>query len=159
MPVLSNLKWERFANHLVKGKTQPEAYKLSGYRGKYPDKAASAIAQNPGVKARVDELKARIERRSTAQAIDATAITKEVIMRALWENAEAGKSIRGGSAVRNRALELIGKEIGMFVDREAAKAPALEDLSTADLERLLGPVDAVPEAPVVPEPEDVRSIQ
>jgi len=51
--------------------------------------------------------------------------------------------LRPGSSVANRALELLGKGLGTFVDCEPAKAPRLEDLSTEGLERML--VDAVAE--------------
>jgi hypothetical protein len=66
-----------------------------------------------------------------------TAITKEYIIRELLDNAEKAKKAPRGSSVHKRALELVGKKLGMFVDRAPVKAPKLEDLSTEDLERML----------------------
>ena len=51
-------------------------------------------------------------------------------MAELWENAQQGAKVKGGSSVRNRALELLGKELGMFQDKEA-KPLNVEDLTTA----------------------------
>ena len=64
------------------------------------------------------------------------AITKEWVLRELLDNAELAKA-DGSWAARNRSLELVGKEIGMFGDQEPAKPPRLEDLPTEDLERML----------------------
>jgi hypothetical protein len=69
------------------------------------------------------------------------ALTKSWVLDKLVENVEKAMTVKGGSSVANRALELIGKEIGMFVDREPVRQVALEDLSTEDLERMLGPAD------------------
>ena len=57
-------------------------------------------------------------------------------MAELWENAQQGAKVKGGSSVRNRALELLGKELGMFQDKER-KPLRIEDLSTEDLKKLL----------------------
>ena len=61
----------------------------------------------------------------------------------LSKGVATGLSLIAGVAVsrRNRALELIGKELGMFRDLEPVKAPTLDDLST---EKLLAmtPIDA-----------------
>ena len=64
------------------------------------------------------------------------AITKEWVLRELLDNAELAKA-DGSWAARNRSLELVGKEIGMFGDQEPAKPPRLEDLSSEDIERML----------------------
>ena len=67
----------------------------------------------------------------------------------LLDNAELAKA-DGSWAARNRSLELVGKELGMFRDLEPVKAPTLEDMSTEDLERLLAmpAIDAPTEPPV-----------
>ena len=81
---------------------------------------------------RIKELTARV----TDKAIERVAITKEWVLRELLDNAELAKA-DGSWAARNRSLELVGKEIGMFGDQEPPKPPRLEDLSTEDLEKLL----------------------
>ena len=52
-----------------------------------------------------------------------------MIISELWENAQEGRKIRGGSAVTNRALELIGKHLGMFQEVQEKPAMTLEELS------------------------------
>ena len=64
------------------------------------------------------------------------AITKEWVLRELLDNAEQAKA-NGSLAARNRSLELVGKEIGMFGDQEPPKPPRLEDLSDEDIHRML----------------------
>ena len=79
-----------------------------------------------------------------------TAITKEYIIRELLECGEGKEGV--GRRFTNGQLELVGKKLGMFVDREPVKAPKLEDLSTEDLMRLL----AMPSVDDPPEPETTQ---
>ena len=53
MPMLANLRWERFANHIAAGMTQAEAYKSSGFKSKHPEAPACRISKNPQVAARM----------------------------------------------------------------------------------------------------------
>ena len=66
--------------------------------------------------ARIKELKRRVTNAAIRKATAEVAITKELILRELWENAQRGARVSGGSAVTNRALELLGKELGLFRD-------------------------------------------
>lgn len=152
MPHLSVLKHEHFANHLASGMTQERAYKACGLKSKNPAQAASALFKKAEIKARVRELVDMIGDRVKERAVAHSAMDKEWVMSWLRVQVVEG----GTSAVRNRALELIGKEIGMFADRDSKEPVRLEDLSTADLKRLLGePEVAASEASNVPavEPE------
>jgi hypothetical protein len=54
---------------------------------------------------------------ATAKAVEELAITKEWVLAKLKENAINALKVKGGSPVANRALELLGKELGMFIDR------------------------------------------
>src|SRR5258706_148426 len=66
-----------------------------------------------------------------------SAITKEWVLRELLDNAERAKT-DGSWAARNRSLELVGKEIGMFGDQPPPQPPrTLEDLPTEILEQIL----------------------
>ena len=51
--------------------------------------------------------------------------------------------MRGGSAVTNRALELIGKELGMFRDPEDKPILKLEDLPPETLANMLAEAEAL----------------
>ena len=62
--------------------------------------------------------------------------TKEVVIRQLWKNAQRGAQVQGGSVVTNRALELLGKELGMFKEPEVKPPMTLEELSKQPPEAL-----------------------
>ena len=106
MPILDNPKHEAFARELAKGSSQAESYASAGYRPS--DQHASRLASDGKVLARVAELTARIT--------DAVMLTREWVLERLIANANAAMEERDGN-VANRALELLGKELGMFVDR------------------------------------------
>ena len=67
----------------------------------------------------------------------------------LRDNLERANTSKGGSAVANRACELLGKTLGMFADDQPKKPETLEDLSDADLQKLLKgtAAEAVAEVP------------
>ena len=73
----------------------------------------------------------QIHQQATQKAIEATALTKEWVIATLIENVEramAKKEVHDGDGqlvgyryegnVANRALELLGKALGMFIDRK-----------------------------------------
>lgn len=132
MPILSNPKHEVFAQELAKGKTQIEAHGLAGYK---PHRSTAAqLARNPNISARVTELLAEREKahsQATAIAVERAGLTKEWIIARLVDNAERAlqaqpaRDAEGNAigdfkyegSVANRALELLGKELGMFKER------------------------------------------
>lgn len=131
MPVLKNPKHELFAQELAKGTTAEKAYEAAGYKANRGN--AVKLKQNESILRRVPELLAERERahgQSTARAIERVSLTKEWILAKLIDNAERalqaqqvtdadGKVIgeyRYQGAVANRALELLGKHLGMFVE-------------------------------------------
>lgn len=88
------------------------------------------------------------ERRGTetaSAAVDRTWVLRCLVLnveRALQlvptrERASAGASMAYNGAVANRALELIGKELGMFVDRREVRAGPLADKSDDELNALI----------------------
>jgi len=136
MPVLENTRHEKFAHEIAKGTSSREAYKLAGYEPKNDataDACASRLLSNAGITRRVAEIKEGI----SVVAIEKTAISKAWVIAKLVENveramqAEAVLDPQGNPTgeykyngnVANRALELIGKEQGMFVDRKEVGAP------------------------------------
>jgi len=82
---------------------------------------------------RIKELTARV----TDKAIERAALTKSWVIESLRANAEKAMKSPYGSSVANRALELLGTELGMFRNDGPPKPPRLEDLSSEDLERML----------------------
>lgn len=49
-------------------------------------------------------------------------------------------------AAANKALELVGKELGMFIDRKEVRTGALDALPTDDLEAMENAIDAIQRA-------------
>lgn len=150
MPVLTNPKQERFAQELAKGKSADEAYQLAGYKANRGN--ANTLKQNESILTRVSDLLAErefIHAQATADAVKSTALTKRWVIETLMEN--VAKSMQAKAVlnddgepigeysyqgnVANRALELLGKELGMFVDRKEIGAPGdFDNLSDQALE-------------------------
>jgi phage terminase small subunit len=132
MPALQNPKHERFAQELAKGLAADKAYEAAGFK---PNRGnAATLKQKQNISNRVTELLAEretIHAQATAEAIKSAALTKEWVIETLMENvaramqAASVKNDNGESigeyqyqgSVANKALELLGKELGMFVDR------------------------------------------
>ncbi len=142
MPVLSDPKREKFASLLSSGKSLTEAYKSAGYNAKHPGKAGSALAKRADVKSRVEELRRKISNEVARQTAHKVALTKEWVIEKLVENAQEALSVKGGSAVANRALELLGKELGLFREPEVKAPVKLEDLPQETLEAMLAEAEA-----------------
>lgn len=132
MPALQNPKHERFAQELASGKTLEQAHGIAGYKASRS--GASQLKQKMHISNRVSEILAERESlhgQATADAIKATALTKEWVIEMLTQNVakamqaqavvdDEGKVVGEYSyqgSVANRALELLGKELGMFVER------------------------------------------
>ena len=156
MPVLRSVKEERFASSVAEGMTRAEAYKSAGYIGKDPQLRADNLCRKKEVKGRIKELTARISKRAVDRAAKKLHLTKEMVLAELWDNAQKGATVKGGSSVRNRALELIGKELGMFKDGEPEKPLDMENLTAEQLRQLLGP-ELAAEADI--DPTDPRNLQ
>jgi phage terminase small subunit len=149
MGVLNNPKWELFAREAAKGAKGATAYKAAGYTA--TDKAAASNAykllQRADIKARVAELmNERDEQRAEAseKAMEKLAIDREWVLGKMIEQASAASAMaQHGSAIR--ALELIGKEFGMFVERRESVnlyANLSDDELAASLQRYIRRDDA-----------------
>ena len=129
MPALKNPRHERFAVELAKGCSQTEAAKRAGYKGSRFH--ASRLATKSNIKARVAELEARTAEKVT----QITAMDRAWVLEELRANLERHKETNG--AVANRALELIGKELGLFINRKdithTQKKDDLDDMNEKEL--------------------------
>jgi phage terminase small subunit len=110
MPPLDNSRHEKFAQGLAQGMSASEAYRQAGYeaKGGAAEVGASRLIRNDKVTARVAELKER--------AAVAVSLSREWVLEQLIDNVSKAKST-ADYAPANKALELLGKELGMFVDR------------------------------------------
>lgn len=105
MPVLDNPRHEAFAQALAKGNSASEAYVLAGYSRNEGN--AGRLNRNEQVQRRVAELQAMLLSRMV--------VDREWVLAKLIENATNNQEANPNAS--NKALELIGKELGMFVDR------------------------------------------
>jgi hypothetical protein len=148
---LRNVRHERFAQARAKGASLGDAYLAAGYTTKSARQAGNhggRLARRALVAARIEELQERIAERTIASA----AYDRDYVIRALRENLERALEARpvldrqgnptgeyryDGSVV-NRAAELLGVELGMFVRRHATlygRIEQLESLSDEELRR------------------------
>lgn len=124
MPILRNLRHEHFAQLIATGKTPKESYTCVYPNAKGAHQSASRLLRV--VSARVAELQALIANTAVTRA----AIDREYVLAGLkanFERAMEKEEVRDAEgrvigfqwngAVANRALELMGKELGMFVER------------------------------------------
>ena len=137
---LRNPRYERFAYGLAEGKPAYQAYIDAGFAKVGAAQSASRLlkSQRAGIRERVAEIlqeREQIDAAGTKLAIERTAITKEWVIERLRENVEramqaqpvidragnpTGSYVYNGAAA-NRALELLGKELGMFIERRENK--------------------------------------
>jgi phage terminase small subunit len=108
---------ETFAQALADGKTAGEAYQLAGYSGG----AANARRKkgSPVIKQLLASILAQrqaIQTEVTAGLAAKIIVTREWVIDVLTENIRQAKE-KGDLAAVNRSAELLGKDIGMFVER------------------------------------------
>ena len=113
---------ERFARALMEGMTQTDAYKAAGYS---QDQAITAIYSNASTLAANEKIIRRLAELRD-EAATAAKLTRAFVLQGLIKIASDGKN----EAARNRAFELLGKELGMFKDQteHTFKGTSDEDL-------------------------------
>ncbi|WP_323012905.1 hypothetical protein [Devosia sp.] len=103
MAALKNARHERFAQGLASGKTAEEAYVEAGFR---PNRGnAARLKANESIRARAKEL--------TERAAEGVVLTRQWVLEQLADNAAKAKKV-GDFGPSNKAIELIGKHLGMF---------------------------------------------
>lgn len=137
---------EAYARARAVGMTQVDAMTLvSGGKTKAVG-SGSHYEKKPHVKQRIAEIQKEI----TERACEKAAVDREWVLKRLMKVADrcmqeepvldrAGEKTgeyKFDSAGANRALELIGKEMGMFVERKQIQMNPLESLSDAELVRM-----------------------
>ena len=145
MPILTNSKHELFVQNIAEGMSQVKAYQSAGYDAN--DRAASVAATrllaNPKIKARLDELLA-VKTKLLERSMQQTHLTKQWVIEKLKKNAmialgeekvkvsrvdkETGTTIEmevvdRDPAAANKALELLGKTLGVFIERKEVGGP------------------------------------
>lgn len=148
--MLRNTKHEHFAQLVAKGEKAGPAYVAAGYSVNGADQSAARLLRDAEVCSRIAQLREAVEKPSRERAIEKAAVDKAWVLHELIEVVKMAKSaepVRDNEGnpigeykqnlnAANKALELIGKEQGMFVDRKEIRTGALDDVSTAELEAL-----------------------
>jgi len=127
MGLLTNARHERFAQEIVKGTPVRKAYTIAGYPANRGN--ASRLRLHQGIKARIDELRAQktaAVELAQLTAAERAGVDQFWVMRNLRRNAVLAAR-RGDTAASNRAAELIGKHLNMFVDRKEIQFSYVDD--------------------------------
>jgi hypothetical protein len=132
MPVLDNPRYETFVQALASGKNKTEAYEIAGYKSN--DGNASTLAAKPEIQARLKEIKG-----ASAAKVE---LTREWVLGKLIENHDRAVAAEEG-AIANRSLELLGKEIGMFIDRKEVRTGKLDAIDDDQLAALIAAAESV----------------
>lgn len=127
---IDNPRWEKYAQLLFDGVGQSEAYVAAGFDATTPNSikvGASHLADNEAVIARIRELQVRAARRSEIKKAD--------VLTWLIEDRTLARNLKQVAA-SIRAAELVGKELGMFVDRKEIKTGELDDINLDELDKI-----------------------
>jgi hypothetical protein len=133
MPPIKNPRHELFAQGVAKGENASQAYENAGYK---PSRAnACHLQQQANVSQRIAELLEQRRKRgeiASERAIAALAVDRKWVLSKLVQNAEQAL-VNNDRSAANRALELIGKEQGMFIERRETGQPGdFANLSTVE---------------------------
>ena len=140
MPSLDNLKHETIARRLAAGDNQTKALIAAGYSAKSASQTAvGVLKKNPAIRQRCEEIRAAtraMEERFNASREGKKEITRAYVRGTLQEVAERCmqhdpvlvKGIPTGeyqfdAAGATRAVELLGRDLGMFVERKEIGTP------------------------------------
>jgi hypothetical protein len=125
MPVLSNARWERFAQELAKGKTQDEAYKLAGYKPNAGN--ASRLKGNDKIADRVREILGKVAKK--------TEVTIETIAAQLDEDRSLAHAAEQAGAAVSATLGK-AKLYGLLAEKHEHSGPNGAPIQTEDVSLL-----------------------
>jgi phage terminase small subunit len=150
MPPLENARHERFAQELLASPAR-DAYRRAGFKSEpqFVDANASRLKSSDKVAARVREL--------NAEAAAMAKLSKSYIIKGLIETADKALGRRKVNGKRevdlsaaNRAFELLGRELGMFVERRQEVKDELDMLGPDQRAQLIAAMRAALEARQAP---------
>lgn len=138
MPILRNARHERFCQAIVSGQVVEKAYEIAGFKRNRGN--CWTLRKQERISKRIDELFAEIDaltKREMVKVVQKAAVTKADVLRMLLDDHELARSINQlGPAVR--ASELLGKELGMFIERrEQRNVDEFDNLDEQQLRELV----------------------
>jgi hypothetical protein len=117
MATLRNPRHEHFAALVAAGQSPTAAYIAVGYGAKGAATCGSRLLKKGDIQSRLVELQSAAARRT----IEKTALSRAWVIEELIDNVRIAKKpdLKGKADISgaNQALALLGKELGMFVDR------------------------------------------
>jgi hypothetical protein len=132
MPILENPRHERFAQLRASGKTGSDSYRaIAGKDARYADVRADQLMKMPGVRERIEELK--------AEASTKCSLTRDAYIRSLLEMYEAKPSEASMDNPRCDVVVVRGQKQAVFppklqVGQQLAKLVNWEGLIKVELE-------------------------
>lgn len=150
---LDNAKHEHFCQLYANGESATQAYVLTGYSAQGAGPSSARLLKKAPVCERIAYLRAMKERDHAASrqaVIDKAGLNKEWVIAQLMENVAMAKQAepvldadgketgeyKQNLPAANKALELLGVELGMFIKKaEVGKPGEFSDLTDAELER------------------------
>lgn len=134
MPVLNNERHELYAKHRARGFIPAKAATAAGYA---PGTNTSNLENDAAIRARIQELFDELREKQETQKAAAREAAKVVgemvgvgrswVLQQLAENAQTARTLQDFKE-SNRALELIGKEFGMFEGASEKDKPEPEEI-------------------------------
>jgi hypothetical protein len=139
MCTLPNSRHERFSHLVASGVPPREAYISTGYSFKGARQAADRLLKRSDIRSRIAEFQHHIG----VNVLAPPRASREWVLDQLMDNvsrikAAANRGERFDSAGSNRALELLGRELGLFRDATDPMANFDGDLSRLDDRQLVG---------------------
>jgi hypothetical protein len=154
---LKNAKHEHFAQLVAKGEKASRAYVTAGYSKAGAEQSANRLLKNADVCERIAQLRAAIEQPSRERAIEKAAVDKAWVLHNLTQIVKMGMAVEpvrdeegnelgelkaANLPAANKALELVGKELGMFIDRKEIRTGELDGLGHDELKQLRDAITA-----------------
>ena len=107
---------QRFVDEYAVDQNAAKAYVRAGYSEKTAETCGPRLLRNAQIRAQVDAKLARLSRK--------TELNAEWVLRQFRERAEDEDEV---GATRIRAAELVGKHLGLFVERQEVTVKTLGD--------------------------------
>jgi hypothetical protein len=157
---LANAKHEHFAQLVSNGENPTRAYVLAGYSENGAKQSANRLLTNADLCARIAHLRSIKEQKHAAAVTTVIAkagLSKEWVIEQLMENVSMAKQAepvrdnegnptgeyRQNLNAANKALELLGVEMGMFVKQAVIRTGPLENLPPDEAKAVVDAIDAI----------------
>lgn len=143
-----NERQEKFALLVAQGMSATKACSLAGYA--VPRVHSAQLMKMASVQARLAELKPRMDEAKVRAVVALEMPTREWVISKLKSTVFAAET-KGDRTAMLRGLELLGKELGMFVQRTMELKSPLDGLSAEEVLALVRALETLqPAGPLPP---------